>query len=245
MWLIKWIKGLFTRVADRPDLPKADMPGPSGAPPSSGQSAPEAEGPAQDGAGSDLVDAGHGAFPGTIRFSTADVGGDLPYAPSGPEHPLMVREDGPSRDLFYSIETGRVPRGTHVAGILSRQIASLTGPKGRKTFSEVLVALVSSKCGGIAPTAYKRAGISRQAYSRIISSPNAGVDKLTSMRLCVGLQLNWEESVELLRRAGYAFSDTLPADIVFAYCIQHGIYDILVINDILAESGQKPFDIVA
>lgn len=92
--------------------------------------------------------------------------------------------------------------------------------------------------------AYKRAGISHQSYSRIISSAHSGIDKITAMRLCIGLQLTWGESVALLKAAGYAFSESIPMDCIFSHCIQNGIWNIFDVSRIVEKCRQKTFDIV-
>lgn len=108
------------------------------------------------------------------------------------------------------------------------------------SFPARLLVYVRDKCNGIAPIAYKRAGVSRQIYSRIVSSDGSTVDKRTAMRFCVGLQLEMEEAELLMKAAGYAFSATLPEDEVFSYCIKHKIWNLEDINDIMVQSGLKP-----
>ncbi len=125
---------------------------------------------------------------------------------------------------------------------ISKQIAA--NPKCKKSFAQELVAFVKTKCNGMAPMAYKRAGVSRQVYSRIISSTYSRVDKITAMRLCIGLQLNFDESTDFLKAAGYAFSDSLPLDAVFTYCIKNRFWNIFDVNRLIVSSGQQPLDIV-
>ncbi len=125
---------------------------------------------------------------------------------------------------------------------ISKQIASK--PKSEKSFAQELVAFVRTKCNGMAPMAYKRAGVSRQAYSRIISSTHSRVDKITAMRLCIGLQLSFDESTDFLKAAGYAFSDSLPLDAIFTYCIKNRFWNIFDVNRLIASCGQQPLDIV-
>ena len=108
------------------------------------------------------------------------------------------------------------------------------------SFSARLLTYVNEKCGGAAPMVYKRAGVSRQIYSRIISHDDSTVDKRTAMLFCVGLQLEMKEAELLLKSAGYAFSGTLPEDRVFSYCIEKKIWNLLDINDILVECGLRP-----
>lgn len=131
-----------------------------------------------------------------------------------------------------------------MAKTIAAQLAAQQEREPAKSVSSALLHLVATKCAGIAPIAYKRAGISRQVYSRIISARCAKVEKLTVMRLCIGLQLSWEESVAFLKSAGYAFSDSLPMDIIFAFCIKRGLFNIIDVNSIIVSSGLKPFEII-
>ena len=105
------------------------------------------------------------------------------------------------------------------------------------SFPARLLTYVNEKCGGLAPIAYKRAGVSRQVYSRIVSSDDSFVDKHTAMLFCIGLQLTMNEAELLMKSAGYAFSDTIPYDLVFSYCIQNKIWNIKDVYDILVKSG--------
>ena len=107
------------------------------------------------------------------------------------------------------------------------------------SFPARLLIYVREKCNGVAPMAYKRAGISRQIYSRIVSDEGSTVDKRTAMRFCVGLQLEMKEAELLMKAAGFAFSATLPEDEVFVYCIKNKIWNIEDVNDIMVRSGLK------
>jgi hypothetical protein len=107
------------------------------------------------------------------------------------------------------------------------------------SFPARLLIYVREKCNGTAPVAYKRAGISRQIYSRIVSDDGSTVDKRTAMRFCIGLQLEMNEAELLMKAAGFTFSATLPEDEVFAYCINNKIWNIEDINDIMVRSGLK------
>jgi len=105
------------------------------------------------------------------------------------------------------------------------------------SFSARLLTYVRAKCNGVAPMAYKRAGVSRQLYSRIVSSNVSTVDKRTVMRFCIGLQLSIDEACLLMKSAGYAFSDTIPEDMVFEYCIKNNIWNLNDVNEILVKCG--------
>lgn len=119
------------------------------------------------------------------------------------------------------------------------------GPRvdASRIFARVLARMVCEKCGGRASACYKRAGISRQLYSRLISEPQKGVDRQTVMRLAIGLKLDMPEARELLESAGYTFRPSSYEDMTFAWCIEHGAYNIFDVNDLLVQGGCAPLTI--
>lgn len=111
------------------------------------------------------------------------------------------------------------------------------------SFSAQLLMFVKSKCDGRAVVAYKRSGIKRNVYSRIVSDDAACVTKRTAMQFCIGLQLSRSESDQLLKSAGYAFSETIPEDIAFAYFVDHSIWNLKDINEILMKCDLDPIEL--
>lgn len=105
------------------------------------------------------------------------------------------------------------------------------------SFSAQLLTFVRTKCDGRGVVAYKRSGIRRNVYSRIVSSDDACVTKRTAMQFCIGLQLGREEADKLLKSAGYAFSESIPDDIAFAHFIDHSIWNLEDVNEILSKCG--------
>lgn len=90
-----------------------------------------------------------------------------------------------------------------------------------KTFAKTLLEYVSSRCEGVASVCYRRAGLSRQLYSKIISNPELGVKKRTVMQLCIGLKLPIEEANAFMAVAGYCFSKSNFEDMAFQWCIEN------------------------
>jgi len=105
------------------------------------------------------------------------------------------------------------------------------------SFPARLLTLVKEKCGGNAAMAYKRAGVRRNTYSRLVSSDYESANKRTVMQFCIGLQLSRPEADLLMKAAGFAFSDTIPVDCAFVYCIEHCIWNLDDINEILSANG--------
>ena len=88
---------------------------------------------------------------------------------------------------------------------------------------------------------YKRAIITKQLFSKIKQNPQYHPDKSTAIRLCVGAQLNLDETKDLLARAGYALSPCDKRDIIFSFFIENKVYDMIEIDIVLEEYGLPHF----
>lgn len=108
------------------------------------------------------------------------------------------------------------------------------------TFQEYLMYLIESK-GLSNAQVYKRAYLTKQLFSKIKLNPNYHPDKSTAIRLCVGAELNLDETRDLLARAGYALSPCDKRDIIFSFFIEHEIFDMLDIDIALEEHGLPCF----
>lgn len=101
------------------------------------------------------------------------------------------------------------------------------------SFAAQLLIFVRQKCDGVGPVAYKRAGVSRKTYSKIVSDARRYVSKRTAMQFALGLQLSRAEADVLLKSAGYAFAESIPEDVAFLFCIDHAIWNLHDLNAIL------------
>ncbi len=108
------------------------------------------------------------------------------------------------------------------------------------SFQEYLFYLIKEKSLNNAEV-YKRAIITKQTFSKIKKNVNYHPDKSTAMRLCVGLELNLDETKDLLLRAGYALSPCDKRDVIFSYFIEKEIYDMIEIDIALEEYGLPCF----
>lgn len=108
------------------------------------------------------------------------------------------------------------------------------------TFQEYLFYLIESK-GLSNADVYKSAYLTKQLFSKIKLNPDYHPDKATALRLCVGAQLNLDETKDLLARAGYALSPCDKRDVIFSFFIEQEIYDMLDIDIALEEHGLPCF----
>lgn len=104
------------------------------------------------------------------------------------------------------------------------------------TFSEYLLYLMKEK-GMDNTSVYKRAIIDKKTFSKIKNNPNYHPQKRTALCLCVGAELNLDETKDLLARAGYALSPCDKTDIIFSYFIENEIYDMIDLDIQLEEHG--------
>ncbi len=82
---------------------------------------------------------------------------------------------------------------------------------------------------------YKRAMISKQTFSKIRNETNYHPDKETAVKMCFGLRLNIDETIDLLAKAGYTLSMSIKQDLVVRYFIDHKDYDVMNLNGMLYE----------
>ena len=106
-----------------------------------------------------------------------------------------------------------------------------------ETFQQYLFRIIDRK-GLTDPEVYKKANIDRKHFSKIRSNENYNPSKKTALALAVALELNLDETRDLLLKAGMALTRSSTFDLIMIYCIQNKVFDIHEINCILFEYGQ-------
>ena len=107
-----------------------------------------------------------------------------------------------------------------------------------ESFSESVLRMIDEKAIPKDSIVYKRANLDKSVFSKLRSNPHYVPSKSTAIALCIALELNMDQTCDLLRRAGYALSPSNLGDVIVSYFIESGVYDIFELNAALFQYDQ-------
>jgi len=120
-----------------------------------------------------------------------------------------------------------------------KSLDELLSRRCEETFSEMLLRLVDEKGFAKDSIVYKRANLERSVFSRLRSNKDYAPSKSTALALCIALELNMDQTKDLLARAGFALSPSSLSDVIVSFFIENGRYDIFEVNAALFSYGQS------
>ncbi|MBQ6839343.1 MAG: macro domain-containing protein [Oscillospiraceae bacterium] len=105
-------------------------------------------------------------------------------------------------------------------------------------FTETLLKLID-QTGKKDSEIYKKANLSKQHFSKIRNNPNYHPTKPTAIALAIALELDLEQTNDLIGRAGYTLNNSSLFDVIVRYHIELGIYNVVQIDCVLFEHDQS------
>ena len=105
------------------------------------------------------------------------------------------------------------------------------------SFAVTLLKLIDKK-GMTDAECYKKANISRKTFSKINTDKDYRPSKQTVIAFAIALELDLDETEQLLRTVGFSLSHSDKFDLIIEFCIRQQLYDVLEINEILYKYDQ-------
>ena len=104
-----------------------------------------------------------------------------------------------------------------------------------ETFVEMLLRLIDEQ-NLTDSEIYHRAHLDRRFFSKLRSDRFYKPKKKNVIALALALHLDNPTSKKLIKKAGYILTSSSKFDLVIRYCIEHQIYDLIQVNQLLFDA---------
>ena len=105
-------------------------------------------------------------------------------------------------------------------------------------FAETLLKLIDAT-GEKDSTIYKKANVTKQTFNKIKNNPGYNTSRQTAVAFALALELDQEETDDLLRRAGFALGYSSKFDLIIRWAIENREYNVIKVNCVLASYDQS------
>lgn len=139
------------------------------------------------------------------------------------------KTDSETADVFQGKKPAKAP------ALRRGSLQDVIGNVG-ETFQQRLLRMIDERSYTDSEV-YKKANIDRKLFSKIRCNADYNPSKKTVISLALALQLNLDETVDLLARAGFALSPSSKSDLIIEYCIEKEYYNVIDVNMLLFELG--------
>ena len=159
------------------------------------------------------------------------------YATYAAQKRSDIRHRQRDADFCESVSLSRdipLPRAPMEAATLSLEDMLKQADAG---FTETLLKLIDDS-GKKDSQVYKKALLSKQHFSKIRNNPDYKPTKPTAVALALALELDVDETKDLIGRAGFTLSNSSKFDLIIRYFIEHKNFNIVEINLALYEFDQ-------